>query len=331
MAFKLTYSTMFTPPEEMQLRFEAALAKVEGNLGREGRLLIAGKDVATLEFADRFSPIDPALHLGSWAVGGPEEADKAMAAAKAAFPAWRATPPRERLRLLRSVAFLLEERVYEIAAAMVLEVGKNRMEALGETQETADFFTLYSSLFEQADGYALTLPDDPLPDFRSHNRSVLKPHGVWVVIAPFNFPLALAGGPTAAALVTGNTVVLKGSSETFWAGRLLADCLRDAGIPPGVFNYVSGSGGVVGEALIRHPDLAGVPSPVPMRWGWTSTARWPQVPGLGHAFWRWVGKTLASSPPRATWSGRQRGSSVPPSAWGARSVRPCPGYTWRRR
>ncbi len=258
MAFKLTYSTMFTPPEEMQLRFEAALAKVEGNLGREGRLLIAGKDVATLEFADRFSPIDPALHLGSWAVGGPEEADKAMAAAKAAFPAWRATPPRERLRLLRSVAFLLEERVYEIAAAMVLEVGKNRMEALGETQETADFFTLYSSLFEQADGYALTLPDDPLPDFRSHNRSVLKPHGVWVVIAPFNFPLALAGGPTAAALVTGNTVVLKGSSETFWAGRLLADCLRDAGIPPGVFNYVSGSGGVVGEALIRHPDLAGV-------------------------------------------------------------------------
>ena len=141
--------------EEMQLRFEAALAKVEGNLGREGRLLIAGKDVATLEFADRFSPIDPALHLGSWAVGGPEEADKAMAAAKAAFPAWRATPPRERLRLLRSVAFLLEERVYEIAAAMVLEVGKNRMEALGGTQETADFFTLYSSLFEQADGYAL--------------------------------------------------------------------------------------------------------------------------------------------------------------------------------
>jgi 1-pyrroline-5-carboxylate dehydrogenase len=81
---------------------------------------------------------------------------------------------------------------------------------------------------------------------------------VWVVIAPFNFPLALAGGPTAAALVTGNTVVLKGSSDTFWAGRLLADCIRDAGLPPGVFNYVSGSGGEVGEALIHHPDTAGV-------------------------------------------------------------------------
>jgi 1-pyrroline-5-carboxylate dehydrogenase len=86
----------------------------------------------------------------------------------------------------------------------------------------------------------------------------MLPYGVWVVIAPFNFPLALTGGPAAAALVTGNTVVVKGASDTPWAGRLLADCIRDAGLPPGVFNYLSGSGREVGEALVRHPLAAGI-------------------------------------------------------------------------
>ena len=84
-------------------------------------------------------------------------------------------------------------------------------------------------------------PNDPLEGVVSRNRSVLRPYGVWSVIAPFNFPLALAGGPTAAALITGNTVVVKCASDTPWAGRLLADCIRDAGLPPGVFNYLSGS------------------------------------------------------------------------------------------
>jgi len=87
---------------------------------------------------------------------------------------------------------------------------------------------------------------------------VMRPYGAWVVIAPFNFPLALAGGPAAAALVTGNTVVVKGASDTPWAGRLLADCIRDAGLPPGVFHYLSGSGREVGEALVAHPATAGI-------------------------------------------------------------------------
>jgi 1-pyrroline-5-carboxylate dehydrogenase len=132
------------------------------------------------------------------------------------------------------------------------------MEALGETQETADFFWGYATEFERNHGFDRAMPDDPLPDVRSHNRTVLKPYGVWAVITPFNYPIALAGGPVAAALVTGNTVVLKGATDTPWAGRLLADCMRDAGFPPGVFNYLSGPGSVVGEAIINHPDLAGI-------------------------------------------------------------------------
>jgi 1-pyrroline-5-carboxylate dehydrogenase len=162
------------------------------------------------------------------------------------------------VRLLKHVAALIEERLFPIAAALTLEVGKNRMEALGEVQETADFFNIYADDFSVQMHFDRPLPDDPLEDFRSHNRSVMKPYGTWVVIAPFNFPFALAGGPVAAALVTGNTVVFKTATDTPWSGRLLADCLRDASLPPGVFNYLNGSGEDVGAALVENPHTAGV-------------------------------------------------------------------------
>jgi 1-pyrroline-5-carboxylate dehydrogenase len=102
------------------------------------------------------------------------------------------------------------------------------------------------------------MPDDPIAGFASHNRDVLKPHGVWAVIAPFNFPMALAGGPVGAALVAGNTVVFKVASDTAWSGALLMEAFRDAGLPDGVVNHVTGSGGEVGEALARHADVAGI-------------------------------------------------------------------------
>jgi 1-pyrroline-5-carboxylate dehydrogenase len=258
MTFKLTYSTMFDPPEEMHARFEAALEEVRSGLGATHPMHVDGRDDAAARTYEKRSPVDRRLVLGRFPLGEASDVDRAMAAAKKAFPAWRATPHTERVRLLRRVSQLIEERVYAIGAALAMEVGKNRMEALGETQETADFFSGYAAELERSHGYDHVLPDDPLTGYRSHNRSVLKPYGVWGVITPFNFPLALAGGPVAAALVTGNAVILKGATDTPWAGRLLADCLRDAGFPSGVFNYVTGSGSVVGEALIGHPDLAGI-------------------------------------------------------------------------
>jgi len=255
--FKLTYSTMFDPPEALHERFEAALECVRGQCGRDHPNYIDGQGVASSARRDKLSPIDRSVLLGRFPDGTAADADRAMRAAHAAFAGWRRTPVVERCRLLRAVASKIEERVYDIAAALALEVGKNRMEALGETQETADFFTHYCDDYERQ-GFDHPLPDDPLRGFASHNRSVMKPYGAWVVIAPFNFPLALAGGPTAAALVTGNTVVLKGATDTPWAGRLLADCIRDADLPAGVFNYVCGAGGVVGDALVEHPLTAGI-------------------------------------------------------------------------
>ena len=256
--YKLTYSTMFDPPPEMHTRFDAALNDVRERLGEKRALHINGEDVSTTTSRDKRSPIRSQWLLGSFSQAGGGEVERAMRAAQAALPAWRATPPRERIALLRRVAQLIEERVYHIGAALTLEVGKNRMEALGEVQETADFFNVYCDDFLKGGSFDHVLPNDPLPNVVSRNRSVMKPYGVWVVINPFNFPFALAGGPVAAALVTGNTVVLKGASETPWAGRLLADCVRDAGLPKGVFNYLMGPGGGVGDALVQHPHTAGV-------------------------------------------------------------------------
>ena len=257
MSFKLTYSTMFNPPEEMHTRFDAAVARTRAALGVRHKLFIGGQDVEGAGAIEKTSPIDGAL-LGHFGAADAGQVAAAVAAAKRAFPAWRATPLAERVRLSKRVAALIEERVYDIAAALCIEVGKNRLEALAEAAETADFFKGYADDFAASGGFDRALPDDPLTDYRSHNRSVLKPYGVWVVVSPFNFPLALAGGPTAAALVTGNTLVVKGASDTPWAIRLLADCIRDAGYPPGVFNFVAGAGSTIGEALVSHPDVAGI-------------------------------------------------------------------------
>jgi 1-pyrroline-5-carboxylate dehydrogenase len=258
MSFRLTYATMFDPPEAMHARFDVALERLQARLGARHELFVDGADRAAGHYALRPSPLDVDLNVGEFAVAGRSDVDLAMRSAEAAWPAWRRLAAAERARLMRRVADLMEERVYEIAAALVLEVGKNRMEALGEAQETVDFFRYYADDFESHGGYEHALPDDPLPGIRSTNRSVMRPYGTWVVIAPFNFPLALAGGPAAAALVTGNTVVVKGASDTPWAGRLLADCIRDAGLPRGVFHYLSGPGREVGEALAAHAATAGV-------------------------------------------------------------------------
>ena len=258
MSFKLTYSTMFSPPPELHTRFEEAMHKAKASLGRQYDIHFAGADHGGPRKVPSRSPIDQRMVLGEFAVATANESEQAVQAAHRAWKGWERTPAAKRAEHLHRVAQLIEQRVFDIAAALTLEVGKNRMEALGEVQETADFFNGYADEFEQRHAFDHVLPNDPLTGYISRNRSVLKPYGAWVVINPFNFPFALAGGPVAAALITGNTVVLKGAPTTPWAGRLLADCIRDADLPPGVFNYLSGADPAVGPALTQHPLTAGV-------------------------------------------------------------------------
>ncbi len=258
MSFKLTYSTMFDPPAELHTRFEDAMARTLRLLGKSHALHIGGEDRPGAKSAVSHNPADQDQVLGEFAIASAQDADAAVKAAARAWKGWKDMPTAKRMQLLHRVGDLIAERVFDIAAALTLEVGKNRMEALGEAQETADFFHLYSEEFEKLGAFDRPLPNDPMSGYVSRNRSVMKPYGAWVVISPFNFPFALSGGPVAAALVTGNTVTLKSGPATPWAGRLLADCIRDAGIPPGVFNYLSGADPQVGPALIEHPLTAGV-------------------------------------------------------------------------
>ncbi len=256
--FKLTYATMFNPPEEMHQRFEEALAKVKSNLGQEHAMIIGGKEhYAAEKFEDR-SPANTDVVLGIFQKGSAADAQAAIAAARKAFPMWSHMKWQDRVALIRKAADIMDQRIYEMGAVISMEVGKNRMEALGDVAETADLFRYACDRMEATDGYVAQMGRDPLVGFEVTNTSVLRPYGVWVVISPFNFPCALTGGPSAAALVTGNTLIIKPATDTPWTSRLIAECLRDAGVPEGVFNYVTGPGSSLGQALIESREIDGI-------------------------------------------------------------------------
>ncbi len=257
-AFKLTYATMFNPPEELHTRYERALNKVKREMGKDIPMIIGGKEVRASEKFENRSPINRDWVLGVFQKGEAKHAERAIAAARKAFPAWSRTPWRQRVRLLRRAAALIDRRIYEFGAVLSLEVGKNRMEALGDAAEAADLIRYACDQMEANNGFIVQMGKDPLKGYRARNLSVLRPYGVWVVISPFNFPAALTGGPSGAALLAGNTIVMKPASDTPWTTRLLAECFRDAGIPEGVFNYVTGPGRTVGETLITHPGVDGI-------------------------------------------------------------------------
>ncbi len=256
--FRLTYATMFDPPAHLHASFEKALADAKAGLGQKHAMWIGGKErTAADAFEDR-SPINTSWLLGTFAKGTEQDAMDAITAARAAFPAWSRMRWQERVRLLRKAATLIEKRVYTISAALSLEVGKNRMESLGDVQEGADLISYYCGAMEKNNGYVRPMGKDPLKGYKATNVDALRPHGVWVVISPFNFPASLSVGPAGAALIAGNTVVLKPATDTPWTGALMARCFIDAGLPEGVVNFVTGPGGTLGEALISSTDVDGI-------------------------------------------------------------------------
>ena len=256
--FKLTYATMFNPPEELHTRFDASVAKVKAGLGKEYAMIINNQDVfAEEKFEDR-SPVNSDWVLAVMQKGTEQHAQQALAAARKAFPGWSHTPWQERVRLLRKAADLIDQRMFEMGPVMALEVGKNRMESLGDIAETADLIRYACERMEANNGFIVEMGKDPLVGYDATNMSVLRPYGVWLVVSPFNFPTALTGGPSGSALVTGNTLVIKPATDTPWIVRLLAECFRDAGLPEGVCNFVTGPGRTLGQALVDSPEVDGV-------------------------------------------------------------------------
>ncbi len=252
---KVTYTTLSLANEDLHTAYEHAVGNCKATAGQEYPNYIAGRPVFAEEVISVPSPVDNGLILSRFPKQAGAAVDEAVAAAREAYPLWKAVPWRERVALLRKAASLVEDRLFEIAAVISLEVGKNRLEAIGEVQEVADLVYYACNQMEINDGYVKNLTDESP---KHHNRSVMKPFGVWAVISPFNYPAALTGGPMGAALVTGNTVVAKPASLTPLSAWLTVKCFIDAGIMPGAVNFITGGGATVGDKLVNHPDVAGI-------------------------------------------------------------------------
>jgi len=257
---RITYATLSeaADDETLQSAFDAALAHVRREwLGADLPLFIDGEEVYADETFDSFSPFNTDLQLCSAQQGGVAHARAAIDAAAEAFPAWSRVPWQERVGIVRGIAESISEKSLDLAALMVFEVGKSWLEALAEVGETAGLLRYYADAMERNDGFIQEMgkldPDDP----DEYNVSVLRPYGAWVVISPFNFPLALSAAPIAAALLTGNTVIFKAGSDTPYNGWKTAKLFAEAPLPEGVFNYVSGPGSVVGQELQDHPGVDG--------------------------------------------------------------------------
>ena len=253
---KITYATLRADHEELHAQFETALTTAREGLDESHGNYVDGtwRD-GDGTFAVR-SPIDSELGLGTFARGTPADVDDAVAAARRAQPAWAAIPWRQRVAIVKRAGDLISERLMHYSALMAIEVGKNRIEALGEVEESADLLRYYASTVEANDGYDHAM--DNLGDAAVHTRSTLRPHGVFAVISPFNFPMALAAGPTGAALLAGNTVVLKPSTSSPLSAVKLVEAYIDAGVPAGAINLVMGPGETVGQALQDHPGIDGI-------------------------------------------------------------------------
>jgi 1-pyrroline-5-carboxylate dehydrogenase len=249
---------MYNPPDELHTQFEAAVAELKTKLGQEYGMLINGQEHYSEEKFEDHSPIDTEIVLGVFQKGVAADSQAALAAARAAFPVWSRMKWQDRITLIRKAAARIDERIFEFGAVIAMEVGKNRMEALADAAETADLIRYACDQMEKNNGFVVQMGKDPLVGYTSTNYSVLRPYGVWVVISPFNFPCALTGGPVGAALVAGNTVVMKPATDTPMTVRLLAECFLEAGLPDGVVNYITGPGSRVGQALIESPEVDGI-------------------------------------------------------------------------
>ncbi len=252
---KVTYTTMSAERmDDLQRELDQAIAAVQEHFGETHPMFIAGRPVTTAGQFDDRSPVDMRVVLGRFQKGTRENVREAIAAARSAFGMWSRLSWEERVQQVRRAGEILRERRTELAALVGWEGAKNRLESVGEIEEAADFFDYYCEQMEQHDGYVRPMGS---PASAEQSQSVLRPWGVFAVISPFNFPVALAAGPAAAAMLAGNTVVFKPATDTPYTGLKLYEIIAQV-MPPGVFNFVTGGGGTVGQELIDNPGIDGI-------------------------------------------------------------------------
>ena len=239
--------TDFTKEENAQA-MRAAIEKVRGQLGREYPLVIGGERITTDSKLDSINPANRTQLVGRFNKATKELATRAVEDAAKAFETWKHTPADQRAELLFRAAAIMRERKHELSAWMIHEVAKTWAEADGDTAEAIDFCEFYGREMLRYAG------EQPLVHVKGEENELdYIPLGVGAVIPPWNFPLAIMAGMTVASVVTGNTVVLKPSSDAPTIAFKFFEILEEAGLPPGVVNFMTGSGAEVGDVIVDHP------------------------------------------------------------------------------
>jgi 1-pyrroline-5-carboxylate dehydrogenase len=229
-------------------RMEYALEEIREELGREYDVVIGGERIKTQSKLYSYNPSKPDQVVGVFSQADAALADRAVRKAEEAFKTWSRTPAPKRIDLLLKTAKVLLDRKFYYEARLVYEVGKTWPEADADVAEAIDFIEFYARAMERL---AVPHPLTPLTGERNHLRYI--PLGVGIVIPPWNFPLAITVGMTVASIVAGNTVVLKPSSDAPTIAYKFLEALEEAGMPPGVVNFLPAPGGVVGDILVGHP------------------------------------------------------------------------------
>jgi 1-pyrroline-5-carboxylate dehydrogenase len=252
--FRITYATMSADNEELHKLYDEGIEKARSWLGQKHPLFVDGEARDGSGYKQARSPIDGAV-IGEFAQGTREDVRDAVRAAKDYALTWANTPWQERVAIIRRAADLMSEQRNELSALMAMEVGKNRLEALGDVEESADLLRWNANEMEKNDGFTRPMQSMGAP---GEYYDVLRPFGVWAIISPFNFPMALAAGPSSGALVAGNCVVFKPAHMGVYTGLKLYEIYMAAGVPKAAFHYLSGPGSVVGDEIVNHPDVSGI-------------------------------------------------------------------------
>ena len=225
-----------------------ALDRVKGKLGQTYKLKIGGQEMTTDDTFTSFNPGNIDEVIGHFQKAGEREADMAVEAASEAFKSWSRVSVEERANCLFKASDIMRERRMELAAWMVYEVGKSWAEADGDVAETIDFLEFYGQEALRYSGRKEVVSFSGESPYMEY-----IPLGVGIIIPPWNFPLAITSGMATAAIVSGNTIVLKPSSDAPATAYQLVSIMEEAGLPPGVLNYLTGPGALAGEKLVRHP------------------------------------------------------------------------------
>ncbi len=235
--------------EDMRQAMQTALRQVGEMLGRDYPAVLSNKPLSAPAWLPSLNPSHKTQVVGRFARSSPEQAREAIAAAKSAFPGWRDTDPSRRAEYLFQAARIMQRRRFELAAWQVCECGKPWREADADVAEAIDYCNYYAQeMLRLSQPRLRNVPGED-------NCYFYEPRGIVVVIAPWNFPLAILTGMTTAALVTGNTVVMKPAEQSAVIGAKLMEVFQEAGLPPGVVNLLPGVGEEVGPVLVNHPDV----------------------------------------------------------------------------